>query len=445
MLEARLRRAVEGSPLEEKFPTFAEPFLELRSKDPGAQQLEGPALVGLARVLASSADAARFLSRRPNLLQRLVQAHPDSLHDRSRELLAEADTRGENDLEEALDDLRLLRRDETMFAACLDLGGLVQFEGVSAFLSCLAESIVGRALRLARRDLEVLPGDGLAVIGMGKIAGREMTYHSDLDLIFLIRDDAPQSAEHASRIAQRLISYLMTMTAAGVAYAVDSRLRPSGRQGMLVSSFDAYERYQREEAATWEHLALTRARAIAGSVGAAGPLLARVREAVLGEGRKAWDEVDEMRRRVQAERTRPGKRLSIKSGPGGIMEVDFLANGTILERGASAHPGPLPSIPAMLSAAGRGPRLNALQSAYRFLRRVQARARWAADRAVEDIPSDPASLAVLADLFEPGLEPSAFLERVEETCARNRDAYAKVIEAGTIDVLCDGNPVRNPG
>jgi glutamate-ammonia-ligase adenylyltransferase len=437
MLEGRLLRAIAGSPLEEKFPTFAESFLEHRSKDLGAEQLEGPALAGLARVIASSADAARFLSRRPTLLQRLVEANPESLHDRSRAFLAAVDAPLSDDLEEALDDLRLLRRDETMFAACLDLGGVVRFEGVSAFLSCLAESIVGRALRLARHDVDVAPGEGLAIIGMGKIAGREMTYHSDLDLIFLIQNDGPQSAVDASRIAQRVISYLSTMTGAGRAYTVDSRLRPSGRQGTLVSSFDAYERYQREEAATWEHLALTRARAIAGNVGEASALLARVRKAVLGEGRPAWDEVDEMRRRVQAERLRPDSRIAIKSGPGGIMEVDFLANGTILERGASAHPGPLPSIPAMLSAAGRGSRIDALQSGYRLLRRVQARVRWAADRAAEDVPSEPEPLAVLADLVEPGLEPRAFLERVDATCARNRDAYANVIEAGTINVLCD--------
>jgi glutamate-ammonia-ligase adenylyltransferase len=436
MFEARLRREVEGSPLEEKFPTFAEVFLERRSKDPGVDQLKGPALSGLARVLATSVDASRFLSRRPNVLQRLIQAHPESLHERSRELLAEADAADLDDLEQGLDELRLLRRDETMFAACLDLGGLVQFEGVSSFLSCLAETIVARALRMARHAMDGVSGEALAIIGMGKIAGREMTYHSDLDLIFLTRDDGPESAADASRIAQRAISYLNTMTAAGVAYAVDARLRPSGRQGTLVSSFEAYERYQLDEAATWEHLALTRARAIAGHVETAGPLLERVRQAVLGTGRKAWDEVDEMRRRVQVERTRPGDRVSLKSGPGGIMEVDFLANGAILERGASAHPGLLPSIPAMLSAAGRGPQLNAIQDAYRFLRRVQARARWAADRGVDDISSDPASLPVLAELIEPGLGPSELLERIEATCARNREAYAKVIDAGTIDVLC---------
>jgi glutamate-ammonia-ligase adenylyltransferase len=263
-----------------------------------------------------------------------------------------------------------------------------------------------------------------------------MTYHSDLDLIFLVGRDGPQSAADASRIAQRVIGYLNTMTGAGVAYTVDSRLRPSGRQGTLVSSFEAYERYQREEAATWEHLALTRARPIAGAVEAGAALLERVRGAVLGGGRGAWSEVDAMRRRVQAERARPGGGIAVKTGPGGIMEVDFLATGTVLERGASAHPGPLPSIPAMLSAAGRGPRINSLQDAYRFLRRVQARVRWAADRAAEEVPSDPASLAILADLFEPGLEPRALVERIEATCARNRDAYAKVIEAGTIAVLC---------
>ena len=84
---------------------------------------------------------------------------------------------------------------------------------------------------------------------MGKLGGREFTYHSDLDLIFL-HGDGVEAVPGASRVAQRLISYVTTMTGAGMAYAVDSRLRPSGKQGMLVTSFDGFIAYQSEAAAT---------------------------------------------------------------------------------------------------------------------------------------------------------------------------------------------------
>jgi glutamate-ammonia-ligase adenylyltransferase len=121
------------------------------------------------------------------------------------------------------------------------------------------------------------------VIGMGKIAGREFTYHSDLDLIFLY-EGGPEEIARTSRIGQRLISYLSTMTGAGVAYAVDTRLRPSGQQGMLVTSYQGFDQYQCEQAKTWEHLALLRARAIAGDVETAQKLLDRVRRTVIGGG-----------------------------------------------------------------------------------------------------------------------------------------------------------------
>jgi glutamate-ammonia-ligase adenylyltransferase len=441
MLERRLREALAGSPLAEKFPTYAESFLELRSKDPGADRLEGPALQGLARVLASSADAARFLTRRPLILERLAYAGPDTLAERGEQLLADTDP-GSDDLETSLDSLRLLRRDETMFAACLDLGGLVPFAQVSWFLSCLAESIVGRAYRLARRQVGAPPtrtdGSGLGIVGMGKIAGREMTYHSDLDLIFLTPDEGPLSAPEASRVAQRLIGYLNTMTGAGVAYAVDSRLRPSGRQGTLLSTFRAYERYQRRDAATWEHLALVRSRAIAGDVAPTRAVLDRVCDAVLGDGRARWSEVGAMRARVQNERTRGSRRIDFKTGRGGIMEVDFLAAGALLERGAATRPTPLPSIPAMLRAIGQSPRLEQLAEDHAYLRRVEARARWAADRAVDRFSREGQTFEVLAELVEPGLDPEQLAYRVSEVRERNRAAYEAVIAAGTIDVLLEG-------
>ena len=130
----------------------------------------------------------------------------------------------------AVPGLNLGESDETALAACADLGGLAPFEDVSEYLSLVAETTTRFALDLAHRDLPAdASGAGFAVIGMGKIAGREFTYHSDLDLIFLFDGGAEQIAR-ASRLGQRLISYLTTMTGAGIAYAVDTRLRPSGRR-----------------------------------------------------------------------------------------------------------------------------------------------------------------------------------------------------------------------
>ena len=110
---------------------------------------------------------------------------------------------------------------------------------MSEYLSIVAEATTRAALALARRELRGADHGAFAVIGMGKIAGREFTYHSDLDLIFLYGGDT--EIDRASRLGQRLISYLTTMTGAGIAYEVDTRLRPSGQQGMLVASFAGYE------------------------------------------------------------------------------------------------------------------------------------------------------------------------------------------------------------
>jgi glutamate-ammonia-ligase adenylyltransferase len=428
-LALRLREALGPGPLATTLAVRAEPFLERRAKDLAAGRLGGPVLSGLARVLATSADAARFLSRRPRLLERIAEAGPRTLEERGRTLLAEARGPQAPDLETALDELRVLRREETLLAACLDLGDLLPFERVSDFLSCLAEAITERALRLAAA------GEGLGVVALGKLAGRELTYYSDLDLIFLVPDQGPLGAPEASRRAQRLIAYLGTPTGAGVAYAVDARLRPSGRQGTLVSTFSAYQRYQCREAATWEHLALLRARAIAGELDPTATLLGRVRRAVLGVGRRAWGEVDAMRRRVVIERPAAAGHLPLKTGLGGIMDVDFLAAGGLLERGSDAEPRPLPSIPAMLAAASSSSRTLELARDYGWLRRVEARARWLGERAVESFPESGPLAAALAELVEPGLGAERLAARAREVMARVAAAYDAVIAAGTFDAL----------
>jgi glutamate-ammonia-ligase adenylyltransferase len=128
---------------------------------------------------------AGFLSHRPRLLERIADSDTTTLAARAKELEGASDEHAD-DLETALDALRIFRREETCLAACLDLGRIIPFEGVSHFLSVLAETIARRALKLAQDELGGTPAaSDFAVLGMGTIAGREFTYHSDLDLIFL--------------------------------------------------------------------------------------------------------------------------------------------------------------------------------------------------------------------------------------------------------------------
>ncbi len=436
-LERRLEEALAGSELLARLRVFGEGFLARRSGDAAAERLEGGPLAGLARVLATSPLGARLLAASPEFLERLAGADAAALARRGEVLARSAPDPAEGDLESFLDALRVFRREETLFAACLDLGGVASFSEISVFLSRLAEASVECALARAQRTGGPR-ASVLSVLGMGKIGGREFTYHSDLDLIFLY-EGSPDEVAAVSRVGQRLISYLTTMTAAGVAYAVDARLRPSGGQGMLVTSFGAFERYQRDQAETWEHAALMRARAIAGEIAAAGSLLERIRAAVLARGANPWPYLAEMRRRVEQERGREERgQVAFKTGSGGLMDVDFLAAGAWLERGARARPPRLPSNAALLRAVVEGEGVERLLRAYQLLRRVEARLRWVAGRSVETLDSASDGLPIVAELMDPGLAPEALLERIQEQRGILREAFQSVVRARTIDALAAG-------
>jgi glutamate-ammonia-ligase adenylyltransferase len=437
-LEHRLSDAVRGSVLEARLSTAAAPFLERRSDDEAARRLDGPVLRGLARVVASQPQIAGFLSYRPELLERIASANAATLSARAEEL---GDTLDDHpkDLETALDALRVTRHEETCLAACLDLGGAVRFEAVSYFLSILAESITGQALRLAQNEM----GAGeetrdFAVVGMGKIGGREFTYHSDLDLIFL-SSGAPGSQATAARLGPRLISYLGTMTGAGIAYSVDMRLRPSGQQGVLVTTFDSFERYQLEHADTWEHMAMLRARAIAGQIDTAQRVLDRVRERVLHRTTDPWQYIAELRTRIERERTSgtsgaSDRSISLKTGPGGQIDVDFIAKGGLLEMRTEWTPA-LPSVPAMLDTVAQGQRVSQLLADYRFVRLVESRARWIARRSVDEVRADGDDLELLAELVAPGIVPTTLIAELTAAQSRIRSAFDAVMEGSSIEAI----------
>jgi len=432
----RLRHAVAGTPLQASFDIYTEPLRMSGLCAKPSAVLEPALTYGLARALASQADTARYLVRRPALLERILESPADAIETRELELDRLPPT-APLDLELMLDELRYLRRDETLFAACYDFSGLYGFNAISGFLSSLARACVRRAVEIT--SLQHPNASEWVVIGIGNVAGRELSYHSDLDLLFLY-PDARSRADGVARSAQQLIVYLSTLTSAGMAYRVDSRLRPSGRQGVLVSSFDSYVQYQLESAATWEHLALMRTRELAGAETLGRRLLESLRSRLLTSPRPSWPEIDRMRRKIEQERG--ARRVNaFKTGCGGLMDVEFLATGALLECGP---PSGIPSVPNLLRHYASGSTVEQLIADYTFLRCVEARARWVTGRAVEFFDFDRPDAEIVAELVQPGSEPTTLRQEVDGARSQIRTAYDAVISAGTIRALGPLDPSQHP-
>jgi [glutamine synthetase] adenylyltransferase / [glutamine synthetase]-adenylyl-L-tyrosine phosphorylase len=265
-----------------------------------------------------------------------------------------------DDLEEAMDALRNFKRAAVFRVAVADLTGRLPVMKVSDQLTWIAEVVLEACVRIARHDVgqrhgRALCGDredalrscDMAVIGYGKLGGLELGYGSDLDLVFvhdasgdIQRTEGPAVVEAGTlfaRMTRRIVHLLATPTGAGVLYEVDTRLRPSGKGGLLVTSLNAFESYQREHAWTWEHQALLRARAVAGEprVREAFEKL-RVRmlvEAVRRDGLR--QEVAAMRERMRNELAAGTAALfDLKQGAGGIADIEFLVQYLVLQHAA---------------------------------------------------------------------------------------------------------------
>ena len=169
------------------------------------------------------------------------------------------------------------------------------------------------------------PRPQFAIIGYGKLGGKELGYASDLDLVFLFDDDDETAPPRYARLAQRINTALTSMTAAGRLYDTDLRLRPDGASGLIVSSLDAFRKYQREQAWTWEHQALTRARFVAGDT-RIGAAFEAEREAILRLARDPVtlrEDIVAMRRRMHAEHTNRSQLFDLKHDPGGMVDIEF--------------------------------------------------------------------------------------------------------------------------
>ncbi len=320
-----------------------------------------PDLLGLiAEIMGNAPRLADRLSARPVLLEAvLTQDFQGAIPDAaglSAELARQLEQA--HDFEDRLDICRRWARDRQFQAGLHILRNIADAHYMGGPLADIAETAI-RALLPAvadefRRQHGALPGRGLAIVALGKLGGREMNVGSDLDLVFVY--DVPEEVGEAwttmksdgerplapmhyfARLAQRTIAALDAATAEGKLYEVDMRLRPSGNSGPIATGLAGFARYQREEAWTWEHMALTRFRAVAGDPSFATEIEATLRS-LLGTPRdpdRLVVDIADMRRRMAE--THPTDNLwDVKHRRGGMVDVDFIVQYLQL-RHAAAHP-----------------------------------------------------------------------------------------------------------
>ncbi|KAA3621214.1 MAG: bifunctional [glutamate--ammonia ligase]-adenylyl-L-tyrosine phosphorylase/[glutamate--ammonia-ligase] adenylyltransferase, partial [Proteobacteria bacterium] len=317
------------------------------------------ALKQLVQLIGTSSWVARWIGQHPVILDELLDpiASAGLLDvDSIRDELARRLVRHAGDMEAQMDLLREFKNGYLLRVAALEIAGALDALAVRRALSDLAIAMLGEVVGVAEESLTARVRDQVAgvreqlmfgVVGYGKLGGCELSYSSDLDLVFLFDSDPPVDATldatlgyYYSRLAQRIMHVLNTTTRAGVLYETDIRLRPSGRSGTMVSSIRAFDEYQHQQAWTWEHQALVRARMVTGP-GTLADRFERVRSSILGKQRDVEalsQDVAEMRRRMTTANCRSTETLfDLKLGDGGIVDVEFIAQFHVLAEGAR-HP-----------------------------------------------------------------------------------------------------------
>jgi glutamate-ammonia-ligase adenylyltransferase len=342
------------------------------------------ALRQLVRLLAASPWAAQMITQQPQLLDELIAPQhlmsvPDwvqlaaQLHD---ELDAHL-----GDTEAQMDAMRRFKRVQTLRLLAQDVAGRLTLEALSDHLSYLADTLLAETLARCWTGLKTRHRDTprFAVVGYGKLGGKELGYASDLDIVFLYDDDAEHAQEIYARLAQRINTWLGTLTSAGMLYETDLRLRPDGASGLLVSSTEAFRDYQLHHAWVWEHQALSRARFVCGDaeIGAAFEALRREVLCIPRDAGKLRDDVRAMREKMHAGHVNDTELFDLKHDRGGIVDVEFCVQYLVL-RHCAAHPELADNVGniALLQRAGAAGLIPAdlarrAADAYRELRRQQ--------------------------------------------------------------------------
>ena len=382
-----------------RFVDWLEPLL--RRESYLALLVERPAVQDrLLRLLGMARWPMQYLMRHPGVIDELADERLRNGRFDPAVFVADLQSRheawarsGQANEEWLLDTLRHAHHAELFRTLVRDVERELTVEQVADDLSALADAVLDTTLRWAWALLKQRHREAphFAVIAYGKLGGKELGYGSDLDVVFLYDDSDEDDKDRAQEVygayVRKLITWLTLRTSAGELFDIDTALRPNGGSGLLVTSIEAFERYQlgrgSNTAWTWEHQAITRARFCAGASDLADRFES-VRRGVLTAPRDAdalREEIRAMREKVRAAHPVKAGRYDVKHSPGGMMDVEFAVQYLVLAQGA-AHPGLLDNVGNIallqraedcgLLGAGIG---HAAADAYRELRRVQHLAR----------------------------------------------------------------------
>jgi glutamate-ammonia-ligase adenylyltransferase len=461
-LARHFARAIEGS---------ADPELALINLDRFTQEigsrssyygllLDRPELVPrLAALFGTSKFLSLLFATQPDLIEP-VFADPDVLLlDREQlrrdlEAVRAGMQSSRDEVDAGLAALRCFQHRQLVNVGLLDLAGKIELAEAQAALTEIAEVCLEEGLALARIQLRRMrggaggeePGEFL-IVGMGKLGSRELNYGSDLDVIFLY-GEGPSGAggggqEYFIRLAQKLVWALGLRTAEGSCYEIDARLRPSGNQGMLVTSLEGFRAYHERSAQVWERQALLRARPVAGSSALGDAFRALRREILLRPlPENAGAEIHRVRLRMERELAREvAGRRDLKTGRGGVLDVESVVQ-VLQLRHARAHPELLEvdttaRLLARVEALGlldpeQG---RVLREGWAFLQRLASRLRIVENRSISELDEQRAELeAVTRSLGYPdsirGGGRRALLDDYRRHTEGIRRVYLEVLGVG---------------
>ncbi|HEX4695832.1 bifunctional [glutamine synthetase] adenylyltransferase/[glutamine synthetase]-adenylyl-L-tyrosine phosphorylase [Sphingomonas sp.] len=389
----------------------------------------------VATILSHAPPLAEALGRRPALLDGLIDATALAPVGDVAALVAEM-ARGEagDDYQAALERVRRAVGEKRFALGGQLVAGTSDPLDVSHGYARVAEAAVEVLTAATIADFAAahgrVPDSELVILALGRLGGGALTHASDLDVIYLFTGDfaaesdgaKPLGAVHYyNRLAQRVSAALSVPTAAGPLYEIDTRLRPSGAQGPLVVSLDGFAKYQREDAWTWEHMALTRARAIFGSPAARAAVDAIIGEVLTAPRDRAKTIADAVEMRAEMARHKPpAGPLDAKLLPGGLVDLEFAVHVAQLANGGVGFAPDLDPAIALLVERGLIPATMA--EAYRLLTRMLVLLRLVAP---ESQPPSPATRALIVRALDAG-DWDALVARFDATRQEVADTWAKV-------------------
>jgi glutamate-ammonia-ligase adenylyltransferase len=369
----------------------------LRRESYLALMLERPAVYErLLRLLGAAKWPARYLLQHPGVIDELAGGNLFNARFDAAEFEAELQARraalqrtGEDDEESLMNLLRRAHHAEQFRTLARDVEGVLTVEQVADDLSALADAVLRVTAhwcwdRLKTRHRE---DPAIAIIGYGKLGGKELGYGSDLDIVFVYDDEDERAQEVYAAYVRKMINWMTVKTAEGDIYEIDTALRPNGNSGLLVTRFEAYADYQQQRGSntawTWEHQAMTRARFVMGWPSLA-PRFDDVRHAVISAPRDADSlkaEIVAMRDKVRQGHPVKPDHFDVKHSPGGMVDAEFAVQYLVLLYTA-VHPELADNVGniALLQRAEKAGLLpakvgEAAANAYREMRRLQHRAR----------------------------------------------------------------------